>query len=421
MSDSARGSSQIRGVDATLRIGMVCPYAFDSPGGVQAHVRELSAALRQLGHHVSVLAPVDDESAVPEYVESLGRTIPVRYNGSVARVAFGPLSLNRIRKWLRNGHFDVLHVHEPMAPSAAMLACLVARGPIVATSHVAKHRSRTVAAAHMALQPIFEKITGRIAVSALARQFQVEHFDGGGVEIPNGVAVAKFSQAEPLPGWPGTGGALGFLGRFNEPRKGFALLAEAFVALAAQRRELRLLVAGPGDQRIALAAIPEQVRSRVTMLGAVSELDKARMLRSVDVYVAPNLGGESFGMVLTEAMAAGAAVLASDLDAFRSVLNSGGQYDEAESAGELFRAGSTEDLARALNALLQDPIRRAALAARARQTVAQFDWPIVAAQVLEVYAGAIAAAPVRVEPEAEAEVVAAKRRLPTELVRWLRA
>ncbi len=408
------------GRERRLRIGMVCPYAFDTPGGVQAHVRELAAALSELGHHVSVLAPVDDEAAVPDCVVSLGRTIALPYNGSVARVAFGPLSLGRIRRWLRAGAFDVLHLHEPAAPSASMLACLLARGPIVATSHVAKHRSRTVAAAHPALQPLLEKITARIAVSALARQFQVEHFDGGGVEIPNGVAVAKFAAATPLPGWPGAGGAVGFLGRFTEPRKGFGILREAFAVAAAQRSELRLLVAGPGDPAAALTGLAPSVRERITMLGSVSESDKARMLRSVDVFVAPNTGGESFGMVLTEAMAAGSCVLASDLDAFRRVLNSGVATQPGQRAGELFRVGDSSDLAARLVALLDDSSRRSQLSAQARAVVSQFDWPVVAAQVLEVYAGAIAATAVYVEPEDDAEVYTAERQLPLELAQRLR-
>ncbi|HEV2087797.1 MAG TPA: glycosyltransferase family 4 protein, partial [Cryptosporangiaceae bacterium] len=320
-----------------MRIGIVCPYSFDVPGGVQAHVRDLADALITLGHEVSVLAPAEDPTdggaPLPPYVVPAGRAVPVRYNGSVARLSFGPRSLARTRRWLRDGGFDVLHVHEPAAPSLSLLACLVARGPIVATFHTATRRSRALAAAHAALQPVLETVTGRIAVSALARRVQVEHLAGGAVEIPNGVAVARFAGAEPLPGWPGEGGAVGFLGRFTEPRKGFPVLGEAFATLAARRPGLRLLVAGPGDGSRLLAALPATVRDRVTLLGTVSEQDKARMLRSVDVYVAPNLGGESFGMILTEAMAAGAAIVASDLDAFRRVLDDG-------RAGVLFPAGN---------------------------------------------------------------------------------
>jgi phosphatidylinositol alpha-mannosyltransferase len=353
---------------------------------VQAHVRDLAEALIQLGHQVSVLAPSEAESGLPPYVVAAGRAMPVRYNGSVARVALGPVSATRVRRWIRDGHFDVLHVHEPFAPSLSLLACIAARGPIVATFHTATPRSRTLAAAEGVLQPILEKISGRIAVSALARKVQVEHLAGGGVVIPNGVAVDWFADAEPLDGWPGPGGAIGFLGRFTESRKGFPVLLEAFGQLAAQRPALRLLVAGPGDAAEALAGVDPRWRDRVVMLGQVSDSDKARMLRSVDVYVAPNLGGESFGMILTEAMAAGTAIVASDLEAFRRVLDEG-------RAGALFEVGDAAALARALSELLDSPGRRAELSARAATAVAVFDWPVVARKVIDVYEMVLAAIP----------------------------
>jgi phosphatidylinositol alpha-mannosyltransferase len=356
------------------------------PGGVQAHVRDLAEALIGLGHDVSVLAPADDEESLPAYVVAAGRAVPVPYNGSVARVAMGPLSVARVRRWLREGRFDVLHVHEPFAPSLSFLACVAARGPLVATFHAATTRSRALAAAEGVLQPVLEKITGRIAVSDLARKVQVEHLAGGGVEIPNGVSVARFAGAEPLPGWPGPGGAIGFLGRFTEARKGFPLLLDAFGRLAPGRPGLRLLVAGPGDADDALEDLDPALRDRVVMLGMVSEADKARMLRSADVYVAPNTGGESFGIILAEAMAAGTPIVASDLDAFRRVLDDG-------RAGALFRTGDAADLAGVLGGLLDDPARRIALADAASAAVRAFDWPVVAQRVLEVYDMVLAAVP----------------------------
>lgn len=187
-----------------MRIGIVCPYSFDVPGGVQNHVMDLAEALIALGHEVSVLAPADEDSPLPEYVVSAGRAVPLPYNGSVARIAFGPVSTARVRRWITNGDFDVLHVHEPLTLSLSLLAVLSARGPVVATFHTAMTRSRVLAAAQGVLQIVLERITARIAVSALARKVQVEHMDGGAVEIPNGVAVAKFADAEPLPGWPGS-------------------------------------------------------------------------------------------------------------------------------------------------------------------------------------------------------------------------
>jgi phosphatidylinositol alpha-mannosyltransferase len=363
-----------------VRIGIVCPYSLQTPGGVQNHVHDLAESLIDLGHTVSVLAPADEDEPLPPYVVPAGRAVPVRYNGSVARLAFGPISATRVRRWLTAGRFDVVHVHEPISPSLSMLAVLYSRSPVVATFHTAMTRSRAIVAAQGLLQLVLEKITARIAVSDLARRVQVEHLDGGAWEIPNGVAVARFAGAEPLPGWPGEAGTIGFLGRFTEPRKGFPILLDAYRRVAAARPGVRLLVAGPGG----VDELDEAPPPGVTFLGKVSEQDKARMLRSVDIYVAPNTHGESFGMILTEAMAAGTAIVASDLDAFRRVLDGG-------RAGELFPTGDAAALAGALERLLADPGRRAALAGRARQVVAGFDWPLVAQRVLEVYTTAIEA------------------------------
>jgi phosphatidylinositol alpha-mannosyltransferase len=368
-----------------MRIGIVCPYSFEVPGGVQRHVHDLAEALMALGHHVSVLAPADDDTPLPPYVVPGGRAVPLRYNGSVARLSFGPLSAARTRRWVLAGDFDVIHVHEPFTPSLSLLAVLAARDePVVATFHTAMARSRALHAVSGILQLVLERITARIAVSLSARKVQVEHLGGDAWVIPNGVSVARFASAQPLPGWPGEGGAIGFLGRFTEPRKGFPLLLEAFTELAAQRPQVRLLVAGPGDPDAAAAQVPPSVADRITFLGLVDEEHKARMLRSVDVYVAPNTGGESFGMILTEAMAAGTPVVASDLDAFRRVL---------DGSGALFPVGDAGALASTIGELLDDPDRRAQLAARASTVVADYDWPVVAQRVLEVYHFAIEAAP----------------------------
>jgi phosphatidylinositol alpha-mannosyltransferase len=379
-----------------VRIGIVSPYSFDVPGGVQNHIIDLAEALIGLGHQVSVLAPADEDADLPPFVVAAGRAVPLPYNGSVARIAFGPVSTARVRRWLSRGQFDVLHVHEPMTLSLSLLAVLSARGPVVATFHTSITRSRALSAAQGLLQLVSEKITARIAVSELARKTQVEHLGGGAVEIPNGVAVAKFASAAPLPGWPGDGGTLGFLGRFTESRKGFNLLSTAYASLAPLRPGLRLLVAGPGDRRELYDQIPAPLHDRVEFLGLVSEPAKARMLRSVDIYVAPNTGGESFGMILTEAMAAGATIAASDLDAFRRVLDGG-------RAGALFPTGDAAALTALLNDLLNDPARRADLTTHARAAVAAFDWPSVANRVLEVYATAIEATDGRVFDEEWAE------------------
>jgi phosphatidylinositol alpha-mannosyltransferase len=361
-----------------MRIGLVCPYSWDVPGGVQQHIRDLAETLIELGHEVSVIAPADEDRPLPPYVVAAGRAVPVPYNGSVARLAFGPLSANRVRRWLRDGAFDVLHVHEPAVPSLSLLACWVASGPIVATVHTAMRKSRWLLASMPVLRSALEKIDGRIAVSEAARTTFVEHLGGDAMLIPNGVATRHYREAEPLDGWPGEGGAIGFLGRMDEPRKGLPVLLEAFELLAPSRPGLRLLVAGTGDIEEHRDSLPEELRDRAVFLGEVSDEDKIRLLHSVDVFCSPNTGGESFGIVTAEAMAAGAAIVASDIPAFRDVLD-GGQ------AGELFTTGDPADLARAAGHLLDDPARRAELAVAALDAVAAYDWSVVARDVVSVY------------------------------------
>ncbi|RSO40697.1 hypothetical protein DMH15_14590 [Streptomyces sp. WAC 06725] len=234
-----------------MRIGIVCPYSWDVPGGVQFHVRDLAEHLIRLGHEVSVLAPADDETPLPPYVVSAGRAVPVRYNGSVARLNFGFLSAARVRRWLHDGAFDVIHIHEPGTPSVGLLACWAAQGPIVATFHTSNPRSRVMIAAYPILQPALEKISARIAVSEYARRTLVEHLGGDAVVIPNGVDVDFFARAEPRPEWQGR--TIGFIGRIDEPRKGLPVLMRALPRILAEVPDARLLVAGRGDEEEAVA------------------------------------------------------------------------------------------------------------------------------------------------------------------------
>ena len=362
-----------------MKIGVVCPYSWDVPGGVQYHVRDLAEYLSRLGHTVSVLAPASENGdPLPPYVVSAGRAVPVPYNGSVARVNFGVLSAARARRWIREGGFDVLHIHEPATPSLSVLACWAADGPIVATFHTSNPRSRAMIAAYPILQSALEKVSARIAVSEDARRTLVEHLGGDAVVIPNGVDVAHFGAASPNPAWRGEGGTVGFIGRIDEPRKGLPTLLRALPRIVAERPGVRLLVAGRGDMAEAADGLDPAVRDRVTFLGQVSEEDKARLLRTVDLYAAPNLGGESFGIILVEAMSAGAPVLASELDAFRRVLE-GGQ------AGALFPTGDADALAAAAVRLLGDTDRCARLREAGFAAVRRYDWSTVASDILAVY------------------------------------
>ncbi|HVQ89257.1 MAG TPA: glycosyltransferase family 4 protein [Actinomycetes bacterium] len=362
-----------------MKVGLVCPYAWDVPSGVAIHVQDLAEALIGLGHDVSVLTPGDEEADVPPYVVLAGRTIPVPFNGSIARVQFGPRSASRVRRWIREGEFDVLHVHSPVSPSLGMLACWSAIGPIVATFHASLDgRSRMMSAGSWILQATLEKVRARIAVSEEARRTIVENLGGDAVLIPNGVDVSRFSDAEPLPGWPHPDGGLVFLGRVDEPRKGLSVLLEAFPDIARAHPGVRLLIVGPGDADVINEMLPLALRSQVEVLGRVDGKTKARALASADVYVAPHVGGESFGIVLLEAMAAHTAVLASDLDAFRSVLDDG-------RCGQLFPVGDVASLTNHAVEMLGDRERLAELARLGDDQVAQYDWSKVAARIVSVY------------------------------------
>jgi phosphatidyl-myo-inositol alpha-mannosyltransferase len=360
-----------------VRVGLVCPYSLDVPGGVQSHVKGLAEALLRLGHEVSVLAPSESED-LPPYVVAAGRAVPVPYNGSVARMSFGPVAATRVRRWLREGDFEVLHLHEPTTPSLSLLALWAAECPVVATYHAANERSRALSASAAILRPSLEKLRARIAVSEDARDTQVRHLGGEPVVIANGLFVDRFAAAAPRPDWRGPDGTVSFVGRLGEPRKGFGLLARAFGHVAADRPGLRLLVVGGGDVEHARRLVDPEVQQQVTFLGRAGDEDKAAALRTADVHVAPNTGGESFGIVLAEAMAAGATVLAADLPAFRRVLDGG-------ACGEMFRTGDVDDLTTRLAMLLEDPARRAALGDAAQVAVRRYDWSTVATQVLRVY------------------------------------
>lgn len=358
-----------------MRIGIVCPYSFDAPGGVQFHVRDLAESLRNRGHIVSVLAPAEPHTPVPDYLTSVGGAIPIRYNGSVARLAYGPKVSLRTQAWLEDGQFDVVHIHEPFVPSCSLIALRRATAPIVATFHSAQERSTVLTLAEPFTRPGFERISARIAVSADARRTIMEHFNSDAVVIPNGVEVHRFQDASPNPDWQGTPNAptIAFLGRLNEPRKGLAVLLGAVPAIRAAYPGARFLIAGGGH-----LGYEGPHREAITALGEVSEGDKARLLASVDVYVAPQTGGESFGIVLVEAMSAGASVVASALSSFRAVL-------DEDRAGYLFQVGDSADLARTVIKALTDAEHSAHKREYARTWVQRFDWSNVTSQIFEVY------------------------------------
>jgi len=365
------------------KIGMVCPYGWDTPGGVQIHIKELAEYFIGRGHEVSVIAPVSDESSVTEsYLVPAGRPLAVPFNGSVARVAFGPLATSRVRHWISSNNFDLLHLHQPEVPSLSLIACWSGVGPMVGTFHTAAAKQRTLVAASTVLEPVIERLTARIAVSEMARTTLREHFQTDAVVIPNGIDLKKYESATNVPAYGGRP-SIGFLGRFEEPRKGLSLLIEALPKIAKTFPEVELIVAGPGDEAAFIKSIPLGLRNRVRFVGRLSEAEKANFLRTVDLYVAPNTGGESFGIILIEAMAAGASILASDIPAFREVL-AHGEY------GTLFASENSQSLAESAIKALKDSSSRLTKTDAAHIASARYDWKNVASEISDVYELALA-------------------------------
>ena len=359
-----------------LKIGMVSPYGWDLPGGVQMHIRDLAEYFMAKGHEVSVLTPAIEDEFLPSWVQSSGRPLAIPYNGAVARVSFGPVATLRVRKWISEGGFDLLHLHEPAIPSLSLLACWAAEGPMVGTFHATAPRQKAIFAVGPILEPAIEKLSARIAVSEMARETLTEHLATNAIVIPNGINHGFFKEAKPNPEWMGS--SIGFVGRFDEPRKGLDILIKAIPEIVKANPNLRIIVAGPGESEDVLKGVEQSIRNRFVCLGRVSDDDKARLLKSVDLYVAPNTGGESFGIILAEAMAAGTAVAASDLPAFRAVLNDG-------KAGAMFINEDAKDLARVANNLLLNKDLKVALGNSGQEWSKRYDWESVAHQIENVY------------------------------------
>lgn len=358
----------------SLRIGLVCPYSWESPGGVQNHVLGLAGWLTAAGHHVEVFAPGHpDPNTLARYglhvdqFHSAGRAVPVPYNGSVARINFGPRTNQRVRHWLEAARLDVLHLHEPITPSAAVLALWSAGTvPVVATFHTATPRSRTMHLARRVLHRSVARIDAGIAVSETARRVVVDHLDRDAVIIPNGIRHDHLRGVEQ----PRTPLQMVYLGRLNEPRKGLDVLLRAWPEIRRRHPEAELLLAGAGHRRL-----PEGCRA----LGVVSDEARTALLTGTDLFIAPHRGRESFGLVVAEAMAAGAQVVAADIPAFVDVLTD----ESGVRHGELFASGNHRALAAAVSRAVDSATVEAR--ARAREAALRYDWGVVGPRILEVY------------------------------------
>lgn len=361
-----------------MKIGFVSPYAWDVPGGVQAHIRDLAHYYRNQGHAVSVLAPATDEGSITEsFVVPAGRPVAIPYNGAVARVLFGPVAASRVRQWIATEEFDILHLHEPAIPSLSLLACSIAEGPMVGTFHVAAPRQKVAFAIAPLLEPVIEKLRARIAVSEVARETLRIHLDTDAVVIPNGISAKFFADAKANPDWRKTR-TIGFIGRFSEPRKGLSVLLEALPNIARIFPDVKVLIAGPGEGIEAMQSVNPALRNKLQFLGRINDEEKASFLKSLDIYVAPNTGGESFGIILAEAMASGVPIVASDIPAFRHLLEEG-RY------GSLFENEDATSLAETIIDLFKHDDKRKKLSESGMERAKRFDWSQVSDEIMNVF------------------------------------
>ncbi|HZT53534.1 MAG TPA: glycosyltransferase family 4 protein [Gaiellaceae bacterium] len=347
-----------------MRVCLVCPYSWSVPGGVQAHVAGLAAALRRAGVEAKILAPAD---APAPGILPLGRSVPVPSNGSVQRVALSPAAAARTARLVRAGGYDLVHLHEPFLPAACLTALAAARAPVVATAHMYRRALLWYAVFAPVVRLAVRRIAVLLAVSAAAAEY-VRRGTGRSAEIvPNGIDHAALASLDRS---GRRGRRILFIGR-DEPRKGLSVLLAAFRRL-------------PGEAELVLVGPSGSFGERVRALGLIAEDALRHELARADVLAAPSLAGESFGVVLLEAMAAGLPVVASDIAGYRDVL--------PPEAGRLVPPGDPAALAAALAELLADRELRERMGEAGRRASARYAWPHIAERTLAAYERALAAA-----------------------------
>ena len=365
-----------------MKVCLVSPYDYMHPGGVTEHVRHLADTLRHRGNEVTVLAPsskVGDDHGIPGYVR-IGRSVPVKSNGSVARIALSFHLVRRVRALLDSSDFDVVHYHEPLVPSLPITVLRFHRGANVGTFHTLARRNLGYYYGRPFLGRYFKRLHACIAVSAPARDFVARYFPGDYHIVPNGIDTSRFHPGHPPVAELRTEGmsTILFVGRM-EQRKGFGILLEAYAQLRRRRSDVRLVAVGDGPERegyerqVDSYGIPDVVFS-----GRVSNEMLPIYYVSADIFCSPATGGESFGIVLLEAMASGVPVLASAIPGFTAVVDGGKD-------GLLVPPKQPRVLAQAIEALLNDPELGRSLSENGLRTARQYDWNRVADSVLDVY------------------------------------
>jgi phosphatidyl-myo-inositol alpha-mannosyltransferase len=375
----------------SLKLALVSPYDFAYPGGVTEHVTHLAQQFASHGHEVHVVAPSSDDESEPDLavdakVHRIGRVVSVPTNGSVARITLSLRSYLQAKQLVQAEQFDLVHLHEPMMPALPLTVLRHSNTINVGTFHAFRNTPLTYFYGKPILQPFFRKLHGHIAVSGAARDFVGEYFPADYRIIPNGIDFVRFfnrsSAAPPL--FSDSRPTVLFVGRF-EKRKGLRFLLRAWPMVLERHPDARLVVVGRGrplEGYRRFAARQGWSPSDVVFAGYVPAEDLPRYYQSCDVFCAPNTGQESFGIVLLEAMAAGAPIVASDIRGYRDVISHG-------LTGLLVERQNPGAIADAISRLIASPELRAAMRRAGQAKAEAFDWPRVASQILDYYAEVI--------------------------------
>ena len=364
-----------------MKIAMVSPYDFTWPGGVTAHVGQLARELGRSGHEVQVLAPHSSsrESTEAERFVPLGRSVPLPSGGSTARVCLSWWLYPKVRDLLRRERYDIVHLHEPMAPILPLCVLEFSDSVNIGTFHASYNHQRLYTFTRPITKRWHKRLHGGIAVSPAACRYVNEAFPADYKIIPNGIDVDHFaSHPKPFLQYKDGKTNILFVGRL-EKRKGLKYLLEAYSLLKWDLPNIRLIVVGPGTpDRDSYRILGARGLQDVEFVGKVSYDDLARYYATADIFCSPATGAESFGIVLVEAMASGKPVVASEIEGYKGILTH-------EEQGLLFPSKDSEALAQALARLIENPALAQQLGAKGRQTAEQYRWSVVASQVEDYY------------------------------------
>jgi phosphatidylinositol alpha-mannosyltransferase len=370
-----------------MRILLVSAFDFSYPGGVNAHVAELDRQFQAFGHYTRILAPRSDDEPENDdgHLFKLGMALPVPSNGSTARITLSPFFSNKVKTFLRRERFDIIHLHEPLAPTLPLMVLLHSHAINVGTFHAAG----TTNLGYMTFKPILArfhaKLDVRITPSPAAMNGAAQYFPGPYEIIPNGINLERFgTHVSPLARYQDDCPTILFVGRFNESRKGLTYLIQALALVRPAFSTCRLLVVGPGNSKPFERLITQYGLDNVVFTGTVSRAELPAYYASADVFCAPSTGQESFGIVLLEAMASGKPVVATNIQGYNGVMRNGVE-------GLLIEPKDPAALAMALTQCLADADLRRRLGQAGRERAEEFACPVVASRILATYERAMAA------------------------------